>query len=792
MTGPRRVLLVTGAMGEGHNAAARAVAERVRTLWPHAELAWTETLAGMGRLAGPTFRGVYAGCVRVFPWLYELYFVLLWRWRFFARATRAVHGIWGGPRLAATIAAFRPDLVVATFPEAVAALGWLRRRGRLDVPTVALVCDAAPHPLWAHPNVDQHLVLDERALALLHRAEPAARGAVCGLPVASAFAPRSGARAGGALRVLVSCGSLGFGPVEDAVRAVLAAGAVAVVLCGRNNALRERLERLKAPPGRLRALGWVDPVEMPRVTAQADVVVTNAGGAGALEALASGRPLLTFRPIAGHGRANAALLAAAGVAPVCHSASALTASLRELDLPAAERRVRCYREVHDFTAAVAGLAALTVRTEVRMRAQDAFFLRAETPAVDQRVGAVIVIDDPDGELAQWNEYLHDVIRTRTPELPMLRHRLLAGGRWRHPRWRIVERVEPTAHLRAGVPDVAHAGGWPAVLAGFFGALLPADRPPWQLQLVRDAAAGQTAILAGLHHALGDGLAVTDTLVRLLADRGPATSAPRPPTRRTPEPTTAWWERARQVGVLARGLVSLAAAGFAPRSSLDGPMTDRRRRYLTLALPAPAVRAAARRHRVGTTALLLAVLAEALHRLLTAREGTLPGQQLRAMVPMTTRFAAGASSRALGNRTAAVSVDLPVGPMSPAERVTTVARRLAELSRRGQPEAAAAVMAGLGKLPAPLHAAAVRLVYHRRFFNLLASVMPGPRRPTYARGMLVSAVYPVIPLAEGVGLAVGVLGWGTMMGVGVSADPELVGEVEDLPGWLREAFDDVRE
>src|SRR4051812_4618155 len=96
MTEPQRLLLVTGSMGAGHHAAARAVAERAGRLWPGAEVTWTETLDGMGPHTGPVFRAVYAGCIRYLPRLYELYFRLLWHVPFFRAGTRAVLGRWSG------------------------------------------------------------------------------------------------------------------------------------------------------------------------------------------------------------------------------------------------------------------------------------------------------------------------------------------------------------------------------------------------------------------------------------------------------------------------------------------------------------------------------------------------------------------------------------------------------------------------------------------------------------------------------------------------------------------------
>jgi processive 1,2-diacylglycerol beta-glucosyltransferase len=58
--------------------------------------------------------------------------------------------------------------------------------------------------------------------------------------------------------------------------------------------------------------GWTD--DMPALMAAADVLVENAGGLTCMEAFAAGLPVLTYRPIAGHGRGNAAEMEAAGVA----------------------------------------------------------------------------------------------------------------------------------------------------------------------------------------------------------------------------------------------------------------------------------------------------------------------------------------------------------------------------------------------------------------------------------------------------------------------------------------------
>ena len=125
-------------------------------------------------------------------------------------------------------------------------------------------------------------------------------------------------------------GSLGFGRVEQAVTALLAAGpeTQVIAVCGRNEALLRQLKARGESAGRLRVVGWTD--DMPGWMTASDVVVTNGGGATALEAVASGRPVIMFDPIAGHGRANSALMASSGLAWLAGSPAALTGTIRGL------------------------------------------------------------------------------------------------------------------------------------------------------------------------------------------------------------------------------------------------------------------------------------------------------------------------------------------------------------------------------------------------------------------------------------------------------------------------------
>jgi UDP-N-acetylglucosamine:LPS N-acetylglucosamine transferase len=124
-------------------------------------------------------------------------------------------------------------------------------------------------------------------------------------------------------------------------------GWVPLVLCGRSNDLYERIQQARG----IRALPWVD--DMPAVMSAADVLVDNAGGMSSKEALAIGLPVVTFRPISGHGRDDASSLARLGLTHVTEDEQHLVEVLEDLlrDPDAVRERVQRGRRLFVADAA---------------------------------------------------------------------------------------------------------------------------------------------------------------------------------------------------------------------------------------------------------------------------------------------------------------------------------------------------------------------------------------------------------------------------------------------------------
>ena len=346
MTGPqddraRSVLIVSGDIGQGHEALARAVRRTLVRDRPDCDVREAEAFARMGHGSGPVFRWLFGFAVRWTPLLQEAWYAAVTRSRLVRWFYREVMGAWVARALAAELVGAPTDVVVSTHQLATAGLAWLRRRGRLDARLVAVICDFAPHAYWTYPGVDEYLVLDDLAREPARAMDPGAAVTVRSPLVGAPFAPVGDGEARAARRaldlpedalvVVVTAGSLGLGGVAGGVRAALVADprCHVIALCGRDERARARLAALRARTGvgtRLRVPGWVD--DVPALLAAADVVVNNSGGATAQEALACGRTLVIHRPLPGHGRDSASLLATAGLARTCRRPRALTRLLR--------------------------------------------------------------------------------------------------------------------------------------------------------------------------------------------------------------------------------------------------------------------------------------------------------------------------------------------------------------------------------------------------------------------------------------------------------------------------------
>ncbi|QGV82081.1 MGDG synthase family glycosyltransferase [Streptomyces ficellus] len=359
----RRCLVLSASMGAGHDAVAGELARRLRADGHDVLVRDVLTLLPPG--TGAAVRGFYRFVVRRLPVVYAAIYAL-----FLAPRPASGRGR-GGPaadvspmaalaerRLGTLVAAWRPDVIVSTFHLAGQLTGRMRGRGALHVPCAVFVTDFAVHRAWLDPGNDLYLCVTEAAARAAR--DGTGRPAVATGPVVppefrTPRAPSSGAGPeGGPERpvVLLSGGAWGVGPGLLRTAGALARhGFRPVLLCGRDERLRRRAGRL---PG-VRALGWTD--DVPGLMASARVLVDNAAGQTAVQALAAGLPVVGYRPIAGHGAVGVRRMAAEGLTAYAADLPALLAAVDELAHPGAARDRRTAAGAAVFRADAAHLVA---------------------------------------------------------------------------------------------------------------------------------------------------------------------------------------------------------------------------------------------------------------------------------------------------------------------------------------------------------------------------------------------------------------------------------------------------
>jgi len=316
-TRPHRVLILSADVGEGHAAAARALAEQVQAS-RHAEVTVIDGLAAMGPLVRPVVEDGYRVQLRFFPWTYTVIYWLLEKVLPVRVLVRRLLCLFGSRPLARAIAEHDPDVVVSTYPAVTVVLARLRRTGQVRCPAVATITDLTGLFFWAQPGIDVHLVMYGESMPSVERI--AGRGSVRLVrPLISAefLQPRCPVEARRALglpeegrTVVVSGGGWGVGDIAGAVREFTRVPEVSSIVClaGRNEQLAEKLSWAFAGEPRVRVYGFTD--KMPEILAAADVLVHSTGGVTCLEARAAGTPVVSYGLPVGHARLNTRAMAA--------------------------------------------------------------------------------------------------------------------------------------------------------------------------------------------------------------------------------------------------------------------------------------------------------------------------------------------------------------------------------------------------------------------------------------------------------------------------------------------------
>jgi WS/DGAT/MGAT family acyltransferase len=426
------------------------------------------------------------------------------------------------------------------------------------------------------------------------------------------------------------------------------------------------------------------------------------------------------------------------------------------------------------------------------------------------VGGVLVLEAPPGGV----DALAELVEARLPLVPRYRQRVAeVPGHLANPVWVDDPEFNIEYHVRrSSLPRPGTEVQLLDLVSRLTSRPLDRKRPLWEVYLVEGLADGRVAVITKTHPALVDGLTAID-ISQVLFDVEPDAPAPEPVTwqpQRPPSgaelvvqaldeyvrrPSSAV-ETARaaltdvrsttaRLGGVAGGLLRTARKAVlpAPNSPLNAPV-GRQRRVALARAALEDIKDIRKAHGGTVNDVLLNVVTGALREWLLSRgEPVVAGTSVRALVPISMQD----DDAVAGNRVSSYLVDLPVGEPNPRVRLTRLSYAMRGTAQHGRSVGADSLIALTGFAPPTLHALGARAArgLSRRLFNLVITNVPGPQVPLYAAGSRMLEVFPVVPLASGQGLAIGMTSYHGRVFFGLNADRDSVGDVDVLADLIEQ-------
>ncbi len=336
-----KVLILSASAGAGHVRAAQAVERAFRESGAAREVLNVDTLQYTNKLFRNLYSKAYIELVNKTPevlgWLYD---ALDKPWKN-ERRRLALDKLNTRP-FVKLLKEYQPDIAVCTHFLPAEILSWLQAKRRTTTRQAIVVTDFDVHAMWLCHHYEQYFVaLDETRAHLERLGVPADKISVTGIPIDPVFATTKDKRAmrdkhglkQDVTTLLLSAGGFGVGPVERIVQSLaeLKTPAQIVALCGRNDELRRRVERVasqgrgRAPHVSVKSVGYT--AEMDEFMSASDVLIGKPGGLTTSEALAKGLVLCVVNPIPGQEERNSDHLLEEGCAVRCNNLPALAYKL---------------------------------------------------------------------------------------------------------------------------------------------------------------------------------------------------------------------------------------------------------------------------------------------------------------------------------------------------------------------------------------------------------------------------------------------------------------------------------
>lgn len=465
----------------------------------------------------------------------------------------------------------------------------------------------------------------------------------------------------------------------------------------------------------------------------------------------------------------------------------------------------------------------------RLSPLDSAFVYAENPSAPMHIGGIDILESPPSV-----EAIQRDLDAKMQFIPRYRQRLMMTPlNLGHPIWVDDADFDIKNHvIGVTLSKPGSLAQFRRLVSKLFAGMLERDKPLWRLYVIDGIEGGRGGLLWLVHHCMVDGVSGAELLnvaYDLTPDPKPIEKKPFEPEP-APDPNSllldtlwdnvgaqieSWSELQRNLLGFARyfrGGQNLPMLRELPSILRDAALPVARlpfnvyqfsgKRRLAWSevsfADARAIRAAC-----GGTVndVVLSALGAGVKRYLEHHGMAVGQRNLRVMVPVSVRQEHERGS--LGNKVSLLPVDVPLGAKDPIKRLESVTERTSILKRikladllsiltQSAQGAPASVQAMLGAaLVSPASQSLLNVAMRTPGMHMVCTNVPGPQIPLYARGCRIESHYPLLPVAPGMGLNMGVFSYDRKLHFGYIADTNAAPDVDLFAQCVDVGFAELR-
>ncbi len=143
---------------------------------------------------------------------------------------------------------------------------------------------------------------------------------------------------------------------------------------------------------------------------------------------------------------------------------------------------------------------------------------------------------------------------------------------------------------------------------------------------------------------------------------------------------------------------------------------------------------------------------------------------------------------LGNKVSSWIIPLPLAEPDPRRQLETIHELTEELKETNQAIGVQMMNQVQEWTPSVLLSLGAQAMSGP--INTIVTNVPGPQMPLYFHGARVRAIYPAVPLMQGMGLGIALTSYAGTMGIGFNCDPDIVPDIELFIARFCESFENV--